>query len=109
MGMIYCGELMDDLKVAGKPENNRMRVIIMSEDQVELATLYFERAKLKFTNKPVGMNSWACVDAKTEGLYDYDPTTSPKEIVKNCQDLIREFPTGGVMSITPTEKLSDNE
>jgi hypothetical protein len=61
------------------------------------------------------------VDAKTEGLYDYDPDTTPKEIVKNCQDLIREFPTGGVMSITPNsptllksvydrkEKLSDNE
>ena len=62
-----------------------------------------------FTNKPVGMNSWACVDAKTEGLYDYDPTTTPKEIVKNCQDLIREFPTGGVMTITNLEKLSDNE
>lgn len=100
MGMIYCGELIED---------NRMRVIIMSEDQVELATLYFERAKLKFTNKPVGMNSWACVDAKTEGLYDYDPTTSPKEIVKNCQDLIREFPTGGVMTITKKENLTDNE
>jgi hypothetical protein len=49
------------------------------------------------------------VDAKTEGLYDYDPTTTPKEIVKNCQDLIREFPTGGVMTIPQTEKLSDNE
>ena len=55
------------------------------------------------------MNSWACVDAKTEGLYDYDPTTSPKEIVKNCQDLIREFPTGGVMTITNLENLTDNE
>ena len=92
MGMIYCGELIED---------NRMRIIIMSEDQVELATLYFEKAKLKFTNKPVGMNSWACVDAKTEGLYDYDPATSPKEIVNNCQELIRKFPTGGVMSIPP--------
>ena len=100
MGMIYCGELIED---------NRMRIIISNDQEQELAILYFERAKLKFTNKPVGMNSCACVDAKTEGLYDYDPTTSPKEIVKNCQDLIREFPTGGVMTITPTEKLSDNE
>jgi hypothetical protein len=49
------------------------------------------------------------VDAKTEGLYDYDPDTTPKEIVKNCQDLIREFPTGGVMTITNLENLTDNE
>jgi hypothetical protein len=100
MGMIYCGELIDD---------NRMRVIISNDQQQELATLYFERAKLKFTNKPVGMNSWACVDAKTEGLYDYDPATTPKEIVKNCQDLIREFPTGGVITIPQKENLTDNE
>jgi len=57
----------------------------------------------------VGMNSWACVDAKTEGLYDYDPDTTPKEIVKNCQDLIREFPTGGVMTIPEKENITDNE
>jgi hypothetical protein len=49
------------------------------------------------------------VDAKTEGLYDYDPDTTPKEIVKNCQDLIREFPTGGVMSIIKKENITDNE
>ena len=41
------------------------------------------------------MNSWACVDAKVEGLYemtDYDIT--PKDIVGKCQSLIREYMNG---------------
>ena len=89
-------------------DDMKMRIVISLYEK-ELGTLYFEKAKRAFTNKPVGMNSWACVDAKTEGLYDYDPTTSPKEIVKNCQDLIREFPTGGVMTIPQKENITDNE
>ena len=100
MNMIYCGELIDD---------NRMRVIISNDQEQELATLYFERAKLKFTNVPVGMNLCACVDSTTEGLYDYDPDTTPKEIVKNSQDLIKEFPTGGGMTIPQRENITDDE
>ena len=71
-------------------ENNRLRITI-SDDDKEVGTLYFEKAKLNFTNKPLSMGSWACVDAKIEGLYEMvGETITPKDIVKKCQDLIKE-------------------
>jgi len=71
-------------------ENNRIRITI-SDDDKEVGTLYFEKAKLKFTNKPLSMGSWACVDAKIEGLYEMGgESITPKDIVKKCQDLIKE-------------------
>lgn len=58
---------------------------------VELGSLYFERAKKSFNRKPVGMNMWACVDAKVEGLYVYGgDNITPKDIVNKCQQIIRE-------------------
>ena len=71
-------------------ENNRIRITI-SDDDKEVGTLYFEKAKLNFTNKPLSMGSWACVDAKIEGLYEIGgESITPKDIVKKCQDLIKE-------------------
>ena len=71
-------------------ENNRIRITISNDDK-EMGTLYFEKAKLNFTNKPLSMGSWACVDAKIEGLYEMvGETITPKDIVKKCQDLIKE-------------------
>ena len=56
---------------------------------VELGTLYFEKAKRMFQRKPIGMNAWACVDAKVEGLYVYGgDNITPKDIVSKCQSLI---------------------
>ena len=56
---------------------------------VELGTLYFEKAKKTFQRKPIGMNAWACVDAKVEGLYVYGgDNITPKDIVSKCQSLI---------------------
>ena len=58
---------------------------------VQLGSLYFERAKVGFARKPVSMNGWACVDAKIEGLYVHGGEhITPKDIVKKCQDLIKE-------------------
>ena len=71
-------------------ESGRIRIII-SNDQEEMGTLYFEKAKLNFTNKPISMGSWACVDAKIEKLFtggEDDP--QPKDIIKECQELIRQ-------------------
>ena len=71
-------------------ENNRIRITI-SDDDKEVGTLYFEKAKLNFTNKPLSMGSWACVDAKIEGLYEMvGETITPKDIIGKCQDLIKE-------------------
>jgi hypothetical protein len=75
-------------------EEGRIRFII-SLNEVEMGSLYFEKAKKTFHRKPVSMDSWACVDAKVERLYemtDYDIT--PKDIVGKCQSLIREYVNG---------------
>jgi hypothetical protein len=76
-------------------EDGRIRIIIVQEDnspnqgEVELGTLYFERAKKTFQRKPITMNGWACVDAKIDGLYEMGGEITPKEIVAHCQDIIR--------------------
>ena len=71
-------------------EDGRIRITISNDDK-EVGTLYFEKAKKTFQRKPIGMNGWACVDAKIEGLYEIGgETITPKDIVKKCQDLIKE-------------------
>jgi len=71
-------------------EKNRIRILVSHNDR-ELASIYFEKAKNSFQNKPITMNAWGCVDAKIEGLYEMEgEIPTPKEIVKTCQDLIRE-------------------
>ena len=70
-------------------DDMKMRIVISLYEK-ELGTLYFEKAKRAFTNKPVGMNSWACVDAKVEGLYVVGgEDITPKDIVAHCQQLLR--------------------
>lgn len=73
---------------------NRIRVEVyfqLSEDVKELlGILYYEKAKRGFNRKPVGMNAWACVDAKVEGLYTKDESITPKHIMDHIQGLIRE-------------------
>ena len=71
-------------------EDNRIRIVVSLNDNIELGTLYFEKVKRGFTNKPLSMNAWACVDAKIEGLYQQGESITPKEIVSKCQELIRD-------------------
>jgi len=52
--------------------------------------LYFEKAKLSFTNKPLSMGSWACVDAKIEDQEIFNEDFTPKQMVGECQDMIKE-------------------
>ena len=70
-------------------ENNRIGVTITNEDKV-VGLLYFEKAKLSFTNKPLSMGSWACVDAKIEDQEIFNENFTPKQMVGECQDLIKE-------------------
>jgi hypothetical protein len=70
-------------------EEGRIRFIISFNEQ-EVGSLYFEKAKKTFQRKPVSMDAWVCVDAKIEKLYEvsnYDIT--PKEIVEVCQKMIK--------------------
>jgi hemolysin-activating ACP:hemolysin acyltransferase len=70
-------------------EQDKIRIVVSLNEEVELGTLYFERAKKSFQRKPIGMNAWACVDAKVEGLYVHGgDNITPKDIVSKCQTLI---------------------
>ena len=72
-------------------EEGRIRMVVSLNEDIELGTLYFEKAKKTFQRKPIGMDAWACVDAKIEGLYQIGgESITPKDIVKKCQDLIKE-------------------
>jgi len=72
-----------------KIEEGRIRFIISFNDQ-EVGSLYFEKAKKVFTNKPLSMDAWVCVDAKIEKLYEVvDYEITPKDIVEVCQKMIR--------------------
>ena len=64
---------------------------IISFNEEEMGSLYFEKAKKTFHRKPVSMDAWVCVDSKIERLYEvsnYDIT--PKEIVERCQQIIKK-------------------
>ena len=84
---------MTDLVYTMDKVEDRIRFIISSNDQ-EVGSLYFEKAKRGFTNKPISMDAWVCVDAKIEKLYEIsDYEIFPKEIVEVCQNMIKN---GGV-------------
>jgi len=69
-------------------EDNRIGVTVTNEDKV-VGILYFEKAKLNFTNKPLSMGSWACVDAKIEDQEIFNEDFTPKQMVGECQESIR--------------------
>ena len=69
-------------------EDNRIGVTVTNEEKV-VGILYFEKAKLNFTNKPLSMGSWACVDAKIEDQEIFNEDFTPKQMVGECQDMIR--------------------
>ena len=68
--------------------DDRIRVTISNDDK-EIGLLYFEKAKLNFTNKPLSMGSWACVDAKIEDQEIFNEDFTPKQMVGECQEIIR--------------------
>lgn len=68
-----------------KVDDNRIRVEVyykFSDILKEfMGIMYYEKAKRSFNRKPVGMDAWACVDAKVEGLYTKDKAITPSQIV----------------------------
>ena len=68
--------------------DDRIRVTILNDDR-EIGLLYFEKAKKGFTNKPLSVGSWACVDAKIEDDTIFNNDFTPKDMVRECQDLIK--------------------
>lgn len=86
------GITIDDLTYSMESlEENRIRIVISLNEEVELGTLYFEKAKRSFINKPVTMNGWGVVDANIQGLYIHGgENITPKQMVGYCQELIRK-------------------
>jgi hypothetical protein len=72
-----------------KMDEGRIRFIV-SFNEEEVGSLYFEKAKVGFNRKPIGMDAWVCVDAKIERLYEVsDYEVFPKHIVETCQKMIK--------------------
>ena len=77
--LIFNLEMMDE---------GVIRITISDSNLNQKGVLYFERVKVGFNKKPISMNSWACVDAKVEGLYDMGGDFTPLDILNRCQGLI---------------------
>jgi hypothetical protein len=72
-----------------------IRVVISDNNVNQKGVLYFEKVKAGFNRKPISMNSWACVDAKVEGLYEMGGDFSSLDILNRCQELISSFVPAG--------------
>ena len=68
-----------------------IRITISDHNLIQKGVLYFEKVKVGFNRKPISMNSWACVDAKVEGLYDMGGDYSSLDILNRCQEVITSF------------------
>ena len=65
-----------------------IRITISDMNLNQKGVLYFEKVKSGFNRKPISMNSWACVDAKIEGLYEMGGDYSSLDILNKCQMLL---------------------
>jgi len=83
------------LPSVGHSTDERLVITITDNDHIHRGILYFERVKAGFNRKPISMNSWACVDAKTEGLYEMGGDFSSLDILNKCQELIKLFISSG--------------
>jgi len=71
-----------------KIDEGVIRITISDHNIIQKGVLYFEKVKVGFNRKPISMNSWACVDAKIEGLYDMGGDFTPLDILNKCQQLL---------------------
>lgn len=59
-------------------------------NEAEYLSLYYEKAKKSFVNKPVGLDAWTCVEAKySDGdIYTLFPKLTPKQLMDWGQELV---------------------
>ena len=86
---------MEDLIFNLNTMDDKIVITITDNGHNHKGILYFERVKAGFNRKPISMNSWACVDAKTEGLYDMGGEYTSLDILNRCQELITSFISSG--------------
>lgn len=83
---------MDRLRFnVDKMDDNKIRITITDKEDNQKGLLYFEKVKVGFIKKPISMNSWACIDAKIEGLYEMGGDYSSLDILNRCQEIITSF------------------
>lgn len=70
---------------------DRMRVEF-HVDGAEYLSLYYERAKKGFVNKPLIQEGYACVEAKySDGdIYALFPKLTPRKLMEWGQEIVRE-------------------
>jgi hypothetical protein len=85
--LIFNLDRMEDNTPDGR-SNDRIRIVISDMNLNQKGVLYFEKVKSGFNRKPISMNSWACVDAKIEGLYEMGGDYSSLDILNKCQMLL---------------------
>ena len=85
--LIFNLDRMEDNTPDGR-SNDRIRIVISDMNLNQKGVLYFEKVKVGFNRKPISMNSWACIDAKIEGLYDMGGDYTSLDILNKCQQLL---------------------
>jgi hypothetical protein len=86
---------MDNLIFNMERMDDKIVITITDKGDNHKGILYFERVKVGFNRKPISMNSWACVDAKIEGLYEMGGDYTSLDILNECQRLISSFIPSG--------------
>jgi len=80
--------------------DDRYRVELYSNGGKFYGMLYYEPVKRGFTNKPISMNSYTCVDATVQkDLYEDLPTITPVGLLRWVAHLISQVDESGVGSI----------
>ena len=79
---------MDNLIFNMERMDDKIVITITDKGDNHKGILYFERVKVGFNRKPISMNSWACVDAKIEGLYEMGGDFTPLDILNRCKQLL---------------------
>jgi hypothetical protein len=79
--------------------------IIFSKDGEDMVSLYYEKAKKGWTNKPIMPQAWRCVEGKVfnPNIYE-DGTVEPKDLVGWGQELISVS-----MNIFPVEEIDETQ
>jgi len=74
-----------------KIDEGRMRVLFHVAE-FEMACLYYENSKKGWTNKPLSLNQWRCVDARMSDKTIYiNGLVEPKDLVGWGNELIKSY------------------
>jgi hypothetical protein len=90
-------------------DETKIRVVISDMNLIQKGILYFEKVKVGFNRKPISMNSWACIDAKIEGLYDMGGDYTSLDILNKCQLLISSLVSVNEHIIDGHDKPTDDK